>query len=169
MKGKRSCGGCEKGAPFDGAWQPHQCRLCWLFHNNSGYRRLWAGEEPVPPTMTEKIKNFSAAMTEETRWRLSGGRGLTEDEVAKRRSLCDACEHRDTDDDSCKICGCYLSQRALPPVPVGKLNCATQSCPKGFWSHVAEYRPKTNCGKCQKKAEHAITGRPPVAPGPQSS
>jgi serine/threonine protein kinase len=43
----RPCGGCERGAPFDGPYDvKRQCRICWLYHNDAGYRKLWDGGDP---------------------------------------------------------------------------------------------------------------------------
>ncbi len=34
----RPCGGCERGAPFDGPYDiSRQCRICWLYHNDPEY------------------------------------------------------------------------------------------------------------------------------------
>jgi hypothetical protein len=33
---------------------PGQCRLCWLYHHDAGYRDLWdrPGDDPPPPPRT---------------------------------------------------------------------------------------------------------------------
>jgi hypothetical protein len=40
----RPCGGCERGAPFDGPYDiKRQCRICWLYHNSISSRKVWGG------------------------------------------------------------------------------------------------------------------------------
>jgi hypothetical protein len=61
----RPCGGCERGAPFDGPYDiSRQCRLCWLFHNNADYRKLWGGDGPPDAKGTPAIVRYLDDMRE---------------------------------------------------------------------------------------------------------
>lgn len=43
------CGGCQRGAPYTGAYEhPRQCRLCWLYANEATFRAKW-DSQPTPP------------------------------------------------------------------------------------------------------------------------
>ena len=107
---------------------------------------------PQPLTFTQRAVNFLFALKVETQWRAQGGSGPTDEEKADRRRKCDTCTHRDPENDSCLLCGCYLEADFLPPRPLGKLDCVTQACPAGLWGFGGGYEPPKGGGCCNKAA-----------------
>jgi hypothetical protein len=121
------------------------CRLCWLYHNDPAYRRYWDTAPEQKPVTT-----FLQAMGAEVAWRAAGHSGPRPEEKTVRRRLCDACQYHDSGTGSCTQCGCYLEAHLIPPIPFGKLDCATQRCPIGLWNYTGGYEgPK--CGGCGSK------------------
>ena len=154
----RPCRGCERGAPFLGEFDiTRQCKICWLYYNNQRYRELWdktqgqAVEEREKQTFSKRIVKFVYAMKIETLWRSQGGLAPTAEEKAHRRSLCNTCDAHSKEDDMCTLCGCYLEAGLLPPRPFGKIDCASQACPKGLWTYTSGFVPKAECSPCGKK------------------
>ncbi len=142
-------------------WVIHRdCRLCWLYHNDIGYKTLWDNMpvlEPQPPiskeeqekiSFAQRMAAFAKAMAVEASWRAQGGRAPTVEEKAERRAHCDSnlCGALDKKNDLCLACGCYLEAGLFPPRPMGKLDCSTQKCPKGYWGTVGGYVSKGGCG-----------------------
>jgi hypothetical protein len=121
------------------------CRLCWLYHNDPTYRKYWDTAPEQKPVTT-----FIQAIAHEIAWRAKGNHGPTKEEKSLRRIHCNACPKRDPKTDSCTACGCYLEIHLIPPIPLGKLDCATQRCPIGLWNYTGGYvGPK--CGGCGGK------------------
>jgi hypothetical protein len=171
MIDKRPCNGCQRGAPYAGEYRAaDQCHYCWTFENDPKYRAFWLGE-PIPevtnafvagatidPDCVKKQNivsqawDFATAIAAEMNWRMAGGSAPTADQKAARRATCEACSDHDKEQDKCNLCGCFLEAKLLhiPPIPLGKLDCATQSCPKGLWLTTAGRG--TPCGGCGKKA-----------------
>ena len=119
-----------------------ECYLCQLYHKDPAYKAYWDGE----PAETGGVVQFAQAIMVELAWRSSGGRGPSPEEKLQRRTTCDRCHER-TQDDRCRPCTCYLEARLIPPIPFGKLDCATQKCPRDFWGYAGGYTgPK--CGGC---------------------
>jgi len=108
--------------------------------------------------MVSLAVTFARAMKEEARWRAGGGRGPTTEEKTARRAACDGCPDRDAGRDACTLCGCYLEAGLLPPRPLGKLDCATQQCPKGLWSSVGGYAAAGGCGGRVMTTSHVVEG-----------
>jgi hypothetical protein len=119
-------------------------------HENTCRTCPYCDHEPLPPapkiemkqqqrSAKEMIERFLRALAYEMTWRAKGGREPTAEEKAARRALCDPCQYRAPALDRCTICGCFLERRLLhlPPIFLGKLDCATQSCPLGYWGTVA--------------------------------
>lgn len=106
------------------------------------HRKLLDGAAP-------NVVDFAIAMKREMAWRAQDGAAPTPEERQQRRNICNGCELRDPANDSCKICGCYLEAGLLPPRLLGKIDCATERCPQGFWEYTGGYVPaeKDCCGK----------------------
>ena len=111
------------------------------------------------PSLAQRLASFAHAMQVELAWRAQGGAAPTDEEKAARRAHCDAnqCGQHDESNDSCKACGCYLTSRIIPPIPLGKLDCATQRCPVGLWEYTSGYTPPAGlgCGGCSKKSSES--------------
>lgn len=58
----------------------------------------------------------------------------TEQEIADRLAVCEACEH--FTGTACKICLCNCCNK---PTLLNKLYLATERCPLGKWSYGASY------------------------------
>lgn len=114
------------------------CATC--FYRDKDVQPLPA---PVRPTFAERARNFLVAMKDELAWRAGGGAGPTEEEKAARRTACDSCDQRNPETDGCELCGCFLEAAllALPPRPLGKLDCSTQKCPADKWGYCGGYKP----------------------------
>jgi hypothetical protein len=106
------------------------CRLCWLYHNDERYRLLWSGEglgeqESIEIGILKKAQLFASAVA---RYLATGAKQASPEEQAKRRALCDACEHRDLEKDRCRKCGCGLSGKLL-----SKISWESETCPDSRW------------------------------------
>lgn len=110
------------------------------------YHRYRGG--PLPePSLAERFKAFLQAIKLELAWRTAGGRAPTPEEKAERGRICrsNACRRYDAEKDVCLACGCYLEAGLLPPRPLGKLDCASQACPLGYWGTLGGYQPSSRC------------------------
>lgn len=156
----RPCG-CENFVPGEPFTKGRDCYLCWLYHRHPGYKALWDDDRRSPPAvagvaisqeeqeerlLAQRLATWAKAMATEMSWRTAGGKPPTDEERAARRAKCDDCNDRDTAKDLCKICGCYLEPGLLPPRPLGKLDCATQRCPRGLWTFAGGYSPAKSGG-----------------------
>lgn len=133
------------------------CSKCWYVNHepdpvDAPQQAIQVSVPQPAPSLAQRLTNFAQAMTVEAAWRAQGGAAPTEEEKAARRAHCDAnqCGQHDESNDSCKACGCFLSARLLPPIPFGKIDCSTQSCPVGLWGYTGGYSPKTPGGCCSK-------------------
>lgn len=106
------------------------------------------------PSLAQRLASFAQAMQVELAWRAGGGAAPTDEEKALRRAHCDAnqCGQHDESNDSCRACGCYLEAGLLPPRPWGKLDLASQECPRGLWGFTGGYQPPANAGCCNKRS-----------------
>lgn len=78
-----------------------------------------------PPTLLQKAKNFATAAAKH----LAAGMPLaTEEELARRFAICQACEF--LKDSACLKCGCPVKREKAY---LSKLAWADQSCPVGKW------------------------------------
>jgi len=75
------------------------------------------------PSIIEMAGNFVSAMVEAAK---DGFAQASEEEVQKRKAICEACPLYDLEQKRCTVCGCGQ----------GKLALASSECPKGFWSKV---------------------------------
>jgi len=124
------------------------------------YLQRKPGEPPAAPPppkvltkaerLAARIAHFAKAMVIELAWRASGGRGPTTKEKSYRRSCCDKneCGLHNVEDDACEGCGCFLEAGLIPPRIMGKLDCATQKCPRGFWGVVGNYKVPPGQNDC---------------------
>lgn len=119
MKRPCACDKCDKGQP----WTNHQCRLCWLFHNDERYARLWS--EPHQPTILERVDRVSKAVR---KWIAAGSPVRTAAELSQCFAICAGCDKYQPGAlpvaDKCGQCGCFLSAKA---------RMATEACPLGKW------------------------------------
>lgn len=95
-----------------------------------------------------RLGKFTVAMV---RWGKSGFQYATAFEQERRRGICDPCQFRNQDDDSCSLCTCPLSNKQLARpknwrerlwrwlmnLRPSKIELATEMCPKGFWEASA--------------------------------
>jgi hypothetical protein len=137
------CGRYVPGQPWvDG----RDCYICWLYHNEPAYQPILdrpAPEKTSPGAIVNQMVQFADSMITEMAWRAGGGPAPSSQEKAARRRTCDSCDNRDPARDLCTVCGCYLEGNLLhlPPIPLGKLDCATQKCPLGLWGYAGGYAP----------------------------
>lgn len=80
-------------------------------------------------TLIQKARNFAASAVRHVR---QGMPRATEEQVARRFAICEACEH--FDGRACRKCGCpVVRERQF----LSKLSWAGESCPVGKWGPVA--------------------------------
>jgi len=139
---------CDKvvmGQPFVAG---RDCRLCWLYHHDQDYRRMWdtdhatvvapVASQPVwrsaPPRRTGfwraagQFLSYAEAML---RWNLAGRPVTLPQDLAKREAACKACVFWDSVKDGCKVCGCGIEGGSLDQ----KRRMATEMCPANppYW------------------------------------
>ncbi len=136
----RPCG-CENYVPGEPFVVGRDCRVCWLYHNDERYRRLWDGSKPeaaaikpalpAPATVTaaaepqrlpsllKQAGNFAGALARHV---AAGLPQASEEEKGRRMALCLACEH--WQDGRCTRCGCFVA---------AKTAWAREKCPVGKW------------------------------------
>jgi hypothetical protein len=121
MVRKCYCDNCGKGVPY----KPGDCRLCWLYHNNAQYRKLWdsGGGEPGP---LQKLFNFGKALIDHVE---HGMKKVDNETYRYRLELCHQCPEFRPERDACSICGCNMKVKA---------SWATQACPINKWGKVDE-------------------------------
>jgi hypothetical protein len=78
-----------------------------------------------PPSMLQKARNFAAAAVQHA---AAGMPMCSEDEISRRYSICQGCEH--LRDGACTKCGCPVVRKKAY---LSKLSWADQSCPIGKW------------------------------------
>ena len=127
------CGGCQRGAPYDGLYRvADQCRLCWLYANDASYKALWDGlpvpSPPKEPSLAKKVLSWAAEMA---KWVAAGRPAVSRKEKERRHAICQSnqCGAYDRERDTCLACGCPLHKTAFGE----KLSMATSACPKGLW------------------------------------
>ncbi len=166
----RPCGGCNRvdlTKPYDAQ---SMCRFCYLYHTDEKYRKAFDGESiqpppsSPPPTLAKMLQSFISANVVELAFRATGGKAPTYSEIEFRRNHCNACDQHDSETDSCKICGCSLGAKWLPPIPLGKLEMSTQECPRHLWGPVGGAEPK-GCGGCGAPQPCVNCGGPPLGAG----
>lgn len=77
------------------------------------------------PSLVQKAANFATAAVQHV---AAGMPMASDEEVARRFAICQACEH--FDGDACRKCGCAVKRERTF---FSKLSWASQSCPVGKW------------------------------------
>ena len=80
-------------------------------------------------TLLQKAKNFAASAAAHV---AAGMPQASEEEVARRFAICQACEH--FDGRACRQCGCPVVREKKF---LSKLSWANESCPVGKWGPAA--------------------------------
>jgi hypothetical protein len=106
---KCTCDKCEIGSPFSSG----QCRLCWLYHNDPRYQKLWGGT-------LEHAENFIKAVNKRAK---DGFRDVDQESYKERLKQCESCDSK-TEDWRCLECGCFLTIKA---------KWSTEDCPRNKW------------------------------------
>ena len=123
------CGGCNRGAPYDGAYDVmRQCRLCWLHANVESYRALWDAAPPPEPNLIAKAVHYAAAVVKHV---AAGMPEVSDEERERRVAICrsNRCGVYSAADNRCLACGCALHNSFLGD----KTRWAGERCPRGFW------------------------------------
>lgn len=81
------------------------------------------------PTLAQKAANFAASAARHV---VAGMPQASEEEVARRFSICEGCEHYDGK--ACRQCGCPVVREKKF---LSKLSWANEKCPVGKWGPVA--------------------------------
>jgi hypothetical protein len=121
-----TCDRFQKDQPY----QLGQCRLCWLYHNDDRYRRLWDGlplepqgnepdGPPKMPSLLQQAANFGGAVVRHV---ANGMKQVSPEEKQRRLDLCVICEHYANG--RCAKCGCGLDS---------KTGWDSERCPIGKW------------------------------------
>lgn len=133
----RPCGGCERGSPFEGLYNPKtQCRICYLYYNSPDYKAYWDGKPPEQyPSALKQAASFAKATAE---WVSAGRPERTELECIEIHKICESCEHFDAKQDRCVKCGCGLSDNSATSWVrnlgvANAIKMATHHCPIGRW------------------------------------
>lgn len=120
---------CERTPPKGEPYNPDYCRLCWLYHNDDRYRKLWdnsAAPQPAlqAPSLARRAVNFARAILRHAR----AGLPVVSEEAAKRRiAICEGCkEWFDPQRRRCNRpeCGCNMDE---------KVTWGEQHCPIEKW------------------------------------
>lgn len=142
-------GFCERfRCLFDGKMPVAARDLC---KGNAAMRTAWDAEEAKlrasdcgrasPPPTQAVATSEPGILSKAARWAASttahaaaGFKPVSAEVRAARRAVCDGCEHRDAEKDTCKICGCPLTGWILGD----KLGRPSEKCPVDKWGPVAE-------------------------------
>jgi len=121
--------------------------------------RSKASAHPTPsmPGLLERVGNFAASAIRHVG---EGAPRCTDEQVAERFAICQACEHYTGS--ACRKCGCGVSgQRGL----VSKLSWSGESCPVGKWGPVSGVDGCPPTGTLAKDANHGGADGREVADG----
>jgi len=99
--------------------QTGSCRLCYLYHHDARYRRLWDGESQQPPSLAQKAVSFIGAVVNHA---ASGFAQAAPEELAKRQAICGTCP--ELSNGRCLKCGCNAALKAA---------WESSKCPLGKW------------------------------------
>lgn len=106
----------------------YRCRNCGLrVRSPNPAHRIHANCRRYKPlSFLEKLKNYVGALV---MWYRLGKLKRGKKEIERIYSICSSCEYFSSD--SCKLCGCKVSQKLNPLI--NKIAMGTQHCPKGEW------------------------------------
>lgn len=107
------------------------CRLCWLYHNNNDYRKLW-----TMPSKIDQAINLVIAIRKRIE---SDYKNVTDEIYTRRLATCAGCPNK-TDDWRCMKCGCYLNIKA---------KWESEKCPENRWELLVIKETK-GCGCANK-------------------
>jgi hypothetical protein len=106
---------------------PGNCRACQSAGENT--REAAAAHQvclAASPGLLRRVTTFTAASCRESAAIARGIPAVTAEQRAARLARCMApCPHLRTDNDTCRLCGCYVHH---------KTKWRTQSCPAGHWT-----------------------------------
>ena len=118
--------------------QVETCQLCWLFHNDAAFRRLWGGPdlpEGHRPTISpgarqaaaggivRQAATFAGAVARH----VAGGLAVVPEETYQQRlEICRACPN--LHGNRCSLCKCRVAGDTL-----AKARWAKEKCPVGKW------------------------------------
>lgn len=117
----------QRGVPLS------QAEACIVSRNEDGSITVDVDHEayprkPTPLTLAQRAANFTAAAAQHV---AAGMPRCTDEQVAERYAICQACEH--LVDAACIKCGCPVVREKRF---VSKLAWADQGCPVGKWGPV---------------------------------
>lgn len=95
---------------------PTEHRLCLT---DIKYFNMW--ESKNEPTFVNKALNFSKSVVKHV---ATGAKNSSEEESAKRMSICESCDRFDKINRTCLSCGCFLDL---------KVKWQTSECPLRKW------------------------------------
>lgn len=95
-------------------------------HCSCGNKVGGSGEQVKPPSLKDKVKNFSKALTNHAK---NGFKKVPEEVSKKRHEICKQCPLYDSSRDSCNKCGCNMSF---------KTTWAGEKCPIDKWGRYEE-------------------------------
>ena len=107
-----------------GYWQ---CTVCGtIYHDSKEYTHISA----ICPgtTLSKKIRNYTKAVVQHI---ATGMETRTNEEVNTILEICKQCEHFNSRNNSCRICGCRCNKNKS--AFTNKLRMKSQKCPKGKW------------------------------------
>lgn len=139
---------CERWE--DGLYTEDQCLICWKYHTDPKYKKLWNGPKPLYtayPTFCQLwLYRFKITIQKWFPWyiwhikvirarrfiiavsrHIAGGLPTTvSSDVVFRRAICQPCIWRNTNTDECSQCGCNLGgEKKL----ISKIAWAREQCP----------------------------------------
>lgn len=84
-----------------------------------------------PPSLPTQARSYISTLAEHI---ANGSKHVPEDVRQSRRTICNSCDRRNVEKDSCTVCGCSLNKTLIGD----KLGWAVSSCPLGKWSKHLE-------------------------------
>lgn len=119
-----------------GQRQPGYVEAVWAAASQSDDTHVWLTDEayqelrtqyavPADVSLLDKARNFAASAAQHV---AAGMPQASDDEVARRYGICQACEH--FDGHACRKCGCPIVREKRF---ISKLSWANESCPVGKW------------------------------------
>jgi hypothetical protein len=116
-----------------------ECRLCWLYHNDARYKKLWDTQaDSKSGTITRLIDKPLRLASARRKWVAAGKPQRSPEQIAEIfDTICTPCEHfRPTGDGkgTCDKCGCRLKRQGGL---LNKILMATESCPIDKWPSAA--------------------------------
>lgn len=116
------------------------CKLEWKDDSNCWQCTVCGNKYRLPKESTnifaecpaaklpQKIKNYAKAVVQHV---FTGMETRTDEEVSNILEICKQCEHFNSNNNSCRICGCRCNRNKS--AFTNKLRMKSQQCPKGKW------------------------------------